>query len=92
MKVGMVRAQGVRCGKARCVDREVGRLEGREVEQMEGHGTQQRTQGGSSPLTRRTSAARTAAPLLRDLERAGQGWAGLPLTADLAGLRERHAQ
>lgn len=91
MKVGMVRAQGVRCGKARCVDREVGRLEGREVEQME-DGTQQRTQGGSSPLTRRTSAARTAAPLLRDLERAGQGWAGLPLTADLAGLWERHAQ
>lgn len=27
MKVGMVRAQGLRCGKARWVDREVGRLE-----------------------------------------------------------------
>ena len=47
---------------------------------------------GRLPLTRRASAARTAAPLLRDLEQAGQGWAGLPHTADLAGLWERHAQ
>lgn len=91
MKVGTVRAHGLRCGKARWVDREVGRLEGREVGQMEGHGTQQWTQGGSSPSTGRTSAARTAAPLLRDLEQAGQGRAGLPHTADLAGLQETYA-
>lgn len=38
------------------------------------------------PMKQAASAARTAAPLLRDLERAGQGRAALLHTADLASL------
>ena len=39
-----------------------------------------------------TSAARAAAPLLRDLEWAGQRGALQPHTADLAGLQEMQVQ
>lgn len=38
------------------------------------------------PMGQAASAARTTAPLCCDLERAGQGWALQPDTADLAGL------
>lgn len=68
-----------------------GEFEGKEVGQMEAHWAQGQKQGAAPPAGH-TSAARAAAPLLGDLEWAGQGWAPQPHTADVAGLQRMLGQ
>lgn len=81
----------LRYGRARWVDREVGKLEGREVGRWGSMGPRGQIKG-AAPLARHTSAAWAAAPLLCDLEWAGQGWALQPHTADLTSLQEIQGQ